>query len=177
MTERNHHITEQSKMHYDLTRILKSLPGSRGEKLILIHGCFHSRVFRGKDYRVWARSCRRAGFRGEINGFSWESFDYGALLEDFAEGLADVVRKGLRSATDLAERAIKGSRERWRDSKEKAMAAGEELSVRITSLRDPGKVILMGHSLGCRAIKACLEVRSERGMPLTVEIRQVEVIA
>jgi predicted RNase H-like HicB family nuclease len=27
------------------------------------------------------------------------------------------------------------------------------------------------------AIKACLEVRSERGMPLTVEIRQVEVMA
>ena len=27
------------------------------------------------------------------------------------------------------------------------------------------------------AIKACLEVRAERGMPLTVEIRQVEVIA
>ena len=27
------------------------------------------------------------------------------------------------------------------------------------------------------AIKACLEVRSERGMPLTVETRQVEVIA
>jgi predicted RNase H-like HicB family nuclease len=27
------------------------------------------------------------------------------------------------------------------------------------------------------AIKACLEVRSERGMPLTVETRQVEVVA
>jgi predicted RNase H-like HicB family nuclease len=27
------------------------------------------------------------------------------------------------------------------------------------------------------AIKACLEVRAERGMPLTVEIHQVEVIA
>jgi predicted RNase H-like HicB family nuclease len=27
------------------------------------------------------------------------------------------------------------------------------------------------------AIKACLEVRAERGMPLTVEIRQVEVMA
>ncbi len=27
------------------------------------------------------------------------------------------------------------------------------------------------------AIKACLEVRAERGMPLTVETRQVEVIA
>ena len=27
------------------------------------------------------------------------------------------------------------------------------------------------------AIKACLEVRSERGMPLTVETHQVEVIA
>jgi predicted RNase H-like HicB family nuclease len=27
------------------------------------------------------------------------------------------------------------------------------------------------------AIRACLEVRSERGMPLTVETRQVEVIA
>ena len=27
------------------------------------------------------------------------------------------------------------------------------------------------------AIKACLDVRSERGMPLTVETRQVEVIA
>ena len=27
------------------------------------------------------------------------------------------------------------------------------------------------------AIKVCLEVRSERGMPLTVETRQVEVIA
>ncbi len=27
------------------------------------------------------------------------------------------------------------------------------------------------------AIKACLEVRSERGMPLTVETREVEVIA
>jgi len=26
------------------------------------------------------------------------------------------------------------------------------------------------------AIKACLEVRSERGMPLTVETRQVEVL-
>jgi len=27
------------------------------------------------------------------------------------------------------------------------------------------------------AIRACLQVRSERGMPLTVETRQVEVIA
>ena len=27
------------------------------------------------------------------------------------------------------------------------------------------------------AIKVCLEVRSERGMPLTVETRQVEVVA
>lgn len=27
------------------------------------------------------------------------------------------------------------------------------------------------------AIKACLEVRSERGMPLTVETREVEVLA
>ena len=27
------------------------------------------------------------------------------------------------------------------------------------------------------AIRACLEVRSERGMPLTVETRQVEVVA
>ena len=27
------------------------------------------------------------------------------------------------------------------------------------------------------AIRACLEVRAERGMPLTVETRQVEVIA
>ena len=27
------------------------------------------------------------------------------------------------------------------------------------------------------AIKACLEVRAERGMPLTVETRQVEVVA
>jgi predicted RNase H-like HicB family nuclease len=27
------------------------------------------------------------------------------------------------------------------------------------------------------AIRACLEVRAERGMPLTVEIRQIEVAA
>lgn len=27
------------------------------------------------------------------------------------------------------------------------------------------------------AIRACLEVRAERGMPLTVETRQVEVVA
>ena len=27
------------------------------------------------------------------------------------------------------------------------------------------------------AIKACLEVRAERGMPLTVETREVEVVA
>jgi len=29
----------------------------------------------------------------------------------------------------------------------------------------------------CDAIKLCLEVRSERGLPLTVETRQVEVVA
>ncbi len=27
------------------------------------------------------------------------------------------------------------------------------------------------------AIRACLEVRSERGMPLTIETRQIEVLA
>ncbi len=161
-----------NKTYYELTRILQPLRGSRGNKLILIHGCFHTRGFREKDYRVWARSCRKAHFRGGISGFSWESFDYGALLVDFAEGLTNVVRKGLRGAADLAEQAIKGSVERWRDSKAKAVAAGEELAGRISSIRDPGKIILMGHSLGCRAIKTCLEKLEEEG----IKVKEVHLL-
>lgn len=165
-------MTNKNKIHYDLTRILKPLPASRGEKLILIHGSFHSQNFRGKDFRAWTRSCRRAGFRGEISGFSWESFDYGSLLEDFANGLADVARKGIRGTPDLAGRILQGSRKRWLDSKAKAVDAGEELAGRINSLGDPEKVILMGHSLGCRTIKTCLEKLAEQ----IIEIKEVHLL-
>ncbi|MFH1039166.1 MAG: DUF726 domain-containing protein [PVC group bacterium] len=165
-------MTEQNKVHSDLIRILKSLPGSRGEKLILIHGCFHSREFRDKDYRAWAHSCRRAGFRGEIDGFYWESFDYAALLEDFAEGLAGVVRKGFKGAADLAVQALHGSRERWQDSKAQAISAGEELARHVSSTGSSEKVILMGHSLGARVIKTCLESLAKGG----TEVKKVYLL-
>ncbi len=43
------------------------------------------------------------------------------------------------------------------------VSQGESKDVALANIRD--------------AIRACLEVRSERGMPLTVETRQVEVVA
>jgi len=71
-----------------------------------------------------ARSPRNQVFVAQpfkIEGFFWESFDYPALIEDFAKGLADVVRKGINRAADLAVRALNGSRARWRDSKAQAI--------------------------------------------------------
>ncbi|MEA1926802.1 MAG: DUF726 domain-containing protein [Candidatus Auribacterota bacterium] len=54
----------------------------------------------------------------------------------------------------------------------KAIAAGEELAGRIASIRDPGKVILMGHSLGCRTIKTCLENLSDK----RIKVKEVHLL-
>jgi len=82
------------------------------------------------------------------------------------------VRNGFKGAPDLATRAIKGSRERWLESKAKAEAAGEELAGRFAHLPSPDKVILMGHSLGCRAIKTCLENLADD----EIKVREVHLL-
>jgi hypothetical protein len=187
--------------NYSLVRLKRARPGAGRGRLILVHGCFHSRALRRKDYREWAESCREAGFSGEIDGYYWDSVNYYRLLERAAGALYEILqpgesgasrparlrpgetgkerpeqkrpsaagklisgtRKGLGAAKVLAVRAgpalagkiLDGTRENWEEAKALAETAGAELAGKIGGCRRP--VRLMGHSLGCRAVKACLE--------------------
>jgi len=135
----------------------KAARGGGGEELYLIHGCFHGCSILNKDYDVWARNCRKAGFRGSILGVHWESLDYAVLLEDLASALAKLPISGWGFAVDLGASALKSARERWADSREEAVAAGRKLADMLCSRRGSIRTVLMGHSLGCRLVKACLE--------------------
>ena len=161
-------MTEQDIIPHGLLWIHKFSRGSRKKKLILIQGCFHSDNYPEIDYSAWTRSCRRAGFQGTINGFFKESLDYESILEEYAHGLGDIMKKcEEKDRTDLTAEIIQKTREQWLDSKSKATAAGEELACMIALLHDPEKIILMGYSLGCRCIKACLEALAEKGIEVS----------
>ncbi len=166
--------------NYSLVLLERARPGAAGEELILVHGCLHGRGVRVKDYREWAESCRKAGFAGGIRGYYWDSIDPLRLVRFLAGVIAGSreagdnpvpvpsrtgKRKLLRQAGGLAARAgpalLRGALNEtgswWEEADSLAAAAGVDLAGKIRRRRAGERLTLMGHSLGCRVIKSCLE--------------------
>ncbi len=165
--------------NHSLVLLERARPGAAGEELILVHGCLHGRGVRVKDYREWAQSCREAGFQGGVRGYYWDSIDPLRLIR-FLAGVvvgsrAEVddptpapsrpkKRKLLAKAGGLAVKVgpalLRGTLNEtgkwWEEADSLARSAGADLAGKVRR-RTGSRIFLMGHSLGCRVVKTCLE--------------------
>jgi predicted RNase H-like HicB family nuclease len=89
---------------------------------------------------------------GIVVGFVWDPFDADMPAEDHCMKFQVTIARDEDGAWIVECPAIPG-----------CVSQGSSRDEAIESIRE--------------AIRECLEVRSERGMPLTVEVAQVEVLA
>lgn len=148
----------------------KALIRDGHERLILVHGCFHHGRFWKKDYDVLADGCRKAGFRGAIEGVFWDSCDFEDLFGSFARTLSGVIKR--KMGLDAVPALLAVASRNWKAAFAEAVETGWGLGKTLAEEGGASSVVLLGHSLGCRVIKVCLETLAGAG----VRVQEVHLL-
>lgn len=142
---------------HSLVRLRRACKEGKGEVLILVHGYLHGCAQKRKDYRNWTGICRKAGFRGEVRGYHWDSIDYPSMVGGIAEILSKIPNLEKTVIPVWAEKLLTRTQGKWEKAKVRAENAGICLASRLSNLKDRKKISIIGHSLGCKVIKTCIE--------------------
>ena len=155
--EANGRKFQHARVPFELGEIQSSMPGGRGQGIILTHG-FTNNLRHKKDYGDWVNSIRAAGWKGSIWGLWWNAGDplitastlfFGMELEYQLAGLPGFLRSKMIQI-----------KKNWNNARKEANNAGRLLGKFLLYDRPSwakNRLILMGFSLGAQTICKALE--------------------